>query len=120
MRLAFKAGVEVTARHFDPAFSPVFLCILEKWPPTDDGYVWVTAAYEDREGFHGCYRAIDVRTKGALGWGTTAAQRAPKLVVLAAKLSRRLGRHFDVVAHKELAGKPDEHIHIERDEKGVK
>ncbi len=118
MKLALKKGVELTARHFDPEFAPVFPAILDKWPPTEDGCVWITEAYADRAGFHGCYRAIDVRTHNAVGWGDHPKVRAKRLGELAQKCRARLGKHWDVVAHEELAGKPEEHIHFERDDKG--
>ena len=118
LRLALKGGVVLTARHFDPDFAPVFRCILEKWPTTADLRVWITAAFEERDGFHGCYRAIDVRTHNIARWGQDEDARSNHLGDLARRCTARLGKHWDVVAHMELAGKPEEHIHFERDDKG--
>jgi len=118
LRLALKENAVITARHFDPDFAPVFRCILEKWPPTADGYVWITAGFEEREGFHSLYRAIDVRTHNIMRWGQDANRRREKLVELARRCQGRLGKHWDVVAHPELAGQEQEHIHFERDDKG--
>jgi hypothetical protein len=118
LRLALKDGVVLTARHFDADFVPVFRCILEKWTTTADLRVWITAAFEERDGFHGVHRAIDVRTHNIMRWGDHPHTRRTRLVELAEKCKARLGKHWDVVAHEELAGKPEEHIHFERDDKG--
>ena len=118
LRLALKDGVVLTARHFDPDFAPVFRCILEKWPATSDRRVWITAGYENRDGFHGCYRAIDARTHNVKGWGRDGDVRAKRLAELAKRCKRRLGKHWDIVSHVELAGEDQEHLHFERDDKG--
>lgn len=120
LALRLKDGVRVTARHFDAPFAAVWLAILEKWPLTDDGYVWITDAYAERDsGFHPLYRALDVRTRNILGWPEDVEGRRQALLGLAHKVAARLGVDFDVVPHLELAGKPQEHIHIEYDPKGV-
>lgn len=120
LRLALKSGVNLTARHFDEPFARVFVALLEKYPATTDSKVWITAAHADRAGFHELYRAIDVRTRNIveLQGLEDLPSRIGEINRAAARLKRRLGRDFDVVAHAELVGTPDEHIHIELDPKG--
>ena len=118
LSLELKDGVVLTARHFDAEIYPFYKCILEKWPITNDYKVCITAAYEERKGFHGLFRAFDVRTHNIKSWGQDVEDRRHGLGELAVKCRIRLGRHWDVIPHLELAGTPQEHIHFEFDEKG--
>lgn len=120
LELAIKTGVKITSRHFDEPFVRVFPALLEKYPATTDGKVWITEAQADRVGFHELYRAVDVRTKNivALQGLDDLQTRTGEISRAAARLRRRLGPDFDVDAHLELVGTPNEHIHIELDPKG--
>ena len=113
--LALKDGVRLTARHFDPEFAKVFRAILEKWPLTDDGLVWITSGDDSHKtGLHTVCRAVDVRTRNVSSPGPARLTELHRLVV---RLQSRLGAHFDILFEKP--DQPDEHIHIELDPEGV-
>jgi len=116
--LAIKLGVELTSNYFCPEMAKIFAAVLDKWPETTDARVWVTEGRANRNsGLHPHDKALDFRTHNIKSWPEQADVRGVKLEELAMKLQIRLGRHYDVVYHIELAGTPHEHIHIEWDQK---
>lgn len=114
-QLAFKEGVVLTSRHFDDCMAPIWRALLEKFPKTDDGKIWITTAREERDsGLHPHDRALDIRTHNLfVGLEIDGERRKKNLEMLAQALRARLGPGYDVLL--EDAGTPNEHIHIECD-----
>lgn len=116
MRLQIKPGYGLTARHFDPEFAVVFAALLVSWPPTGDGFVWITCGREGHEaGLHPQDRAIDVRTRNVVARDETTRVALVRKAI--GRLAERLGAGWEIVL--EDAHGPNEHAHIELDPKPI-